>query len=45
MQKVFADTNYWVAKIHPDDQWHEHAINAEYEIGIVDLVTTRIRFE
>ncbi len=40
MQEVFADTNFWVAKIHPEDQWHERVIDVEYEIGIVNLVTT-----
>ena len=40
MEDVFADTNYWVAKIHPDDQWHERVIDVEYEIGIVNLITT-----
>ncbi len=40
MQEVFDDTNFWVAKIHPEDQWHERVIDVEYEIGIVNLVTT-----
>jgi predicted nucleic acid-binding protein len=40
MKAVFADTGYWVAKINPLDQWHERAIETEYEIGIVRLVTS-----
>lgn len=40
MKAVFADTGYWVAKINPLDQWHERAIAAEYEIGIVRFVTS-----
>jgi predicted nucleic acid-binding protein len=40
MKAVFADTGYWVAKINPLDQWNERAIAAEYEIGIVNLVTS-----
>ena len=40
MTEVFADTNYWVAKINPHDQWHESAIEAEYRLGAVRLVTT-----
>lgn len=40
MDDVFADTNYWVAKIFPQDQWHARVIEVEYEIGIVNLITT-----
>ena len=40
MAVVFADTNYWVAKIYPQDQWHERVIEVEFELGIVDLITT-----
>jgi len=40
MDEVFADTNYWVAKIFPQDQWHKRVIEVEYEIGIVNLITT-----
>ncbi len=40
MDDVFADTNYWIAKIFPQDQWHAHVIEVEYEIGIVNLITT-----
>ena len=40
MTEVFVDTNYWVAKVNPNDQWHERAIEAEYQLGVVHLVTT-----
>ena len=40
MDDIFADTNYWVAKIFPQDQWHKRVIEAEYKIGIVNLITT-----
>jgi uncharacterized protein len=40
MTEVFVDTNYLVAKINQHDQWHESAIEAEYQIGVVHLVTT-----
>jgi len=40
MKSVFADTQFWAAKINPLDQWHERAIEAEYEIGIIRLVTS-----
>ena len=40
MISVFADTNYWIAKIFPQDQWHQQVIEVEYRIGIVDLITS-----
>lgn len=40
MPDIFADTNYWVAKIYPADQWHERVIDIEFELGIFNLVTT-----
>ena len=40
MKEVFADTTYWIAKINPRDQWHDVAIQAEYELGVAQLVTT-----
>lgn len=40
MKTVFADTQFWVAKINPLDQWHKRAIEAEYKIGIVKIVTS-----
>lgn len=38
MSKIFSDTQYWVAKIHPQDQWHEKVIEVEYELGLFELV-------
>ena len=40
MIDVFADTHYWIAKINPHDQWHDNAIEAEYRLGVVRMVTT-----
>ncbi len=40
MSKVFSDTQYWVAKIHPQDQWHEKVIAVEYELGLFELITS-----
>lgn len=36
MNRTFADTVYWVARINPRDQWH-----AAYQaVGVLKLVTT-----
>lgn len=40
MNRIFADTQYWVTKIHPQDQWHEKVIELEYELGLFELVTS-----
>ena len=40
MRIVFIDTNYFVALLHPDDQWHERAIEVESQLGVVEAVTT-----
>ena len=40
MISVFADTNYWVAKINRHDQWRALAVEAESNLGVVRLVTT-----
>jgi predicted nucleic acid-binding protein len=36
---IFVDTAYWIASIHPQDQWHQRALEVEALI-IDDLVTT-----
>jgi predicted nucleic acid-binding protein len=36
MNRTFADTVYWVARINPRDQWH----GAYQAIGVLKLVTT-----
>ncbi len=40
MKKIFSDTQYWVAKIHPQDQWHEKVIKVEYDLGFFEMVTS-----
>lgn len=40
MIETFADTTYWIAKINPNDQWHESAIEAEYRLEALRIVTT-----
>ncbi len=40
MSRIFADTQYWVTKIHPQDQWHEKIIELEYELGLFELITS-----
>jgi len=39
---VFADTNYWVALINPNDQWRGPAHSAEALLHNVRLVTTDV---
>ena len=31
MKMIFADTVYWVALFHPQDQWHNSALKASKE--------------
>ena len=40
MNRVFADTSYWVAISWMDDQWRENAIEASEKIGNAEIVTT-----
>ncbi len=40
MSRIFADTQYWITKIHPQDQWHEKVIKLEYELGLFELITS-----
>jgi uncharacterized protein len=40
VKKVFADTQYWVAKIHPQDQWHQQVIKVEYKLGLFEMITS-----
>jgi predicted nucleic acid-binding protein len=37
---VFADTLYWGAALHPQDQYRTHVIRAREALGEVRLVTT-----
>ena len=40
MKMVFADTLYWVAIVHPNDQWGEPSKKAKASLGNVLLLTT-----
>jgi len=40
MKTVFADTLYWVAIVHPHNQWHDAAERARSLLGNVRLLTT-----
>jgi uncharacterized protein len=40
VRAVFVDTNYFVALIHPQDQWHQQAINSVEIVKASHLVTT-----
>ena len=40
MKRVLADTNYWVAILHRDDQLHENAQEITELLGEVEIVTT-----
>lgn len=42
MKLVFADTNYWVALINPNDQWRGRAHSAQALLRDVRLVTTDV---
>ena len=39
MNRVFANTSYWVAISWIDDQWRESAIEASEKIGNAEIVT------
>lgn len=40
MTEVFVDTQFWVARFHPGDQWHDHARAVEAEVEARSLVTS-----
>ncbi len=40
MKEIFADTNYWVARVNVRDQWYARVIEVEATLGVVSLVTT-----
>jgi predicted nucleic acid-binding protein len=40
MRKVFADADFWIARVSPHDQWHGIALEAEKSLGNVIRVTT-----
>ena len=42
MRPVFVDTQYWVARFHPEDQWHEQARDAEEARGFLKGMSTTV---
>ena len=40
MNRVFADTSYWVAILRDNDQWHEIAVLTINELVETEIVTT-----
>jgi len=40
MNKVFADTSFWVAAIDPHDQWHPRAVTERSNLRQSMIVTT-----
>ena len=40
MRLVFADTLYWGAILHPQDQYRSEAIRARNALGVFRLITT-----
>ena len=40
MNEIFADTNYWIARVNVHDQWYDRVIEVEQTLGAVNLVTT-----
>ena len=40
MNKIFADTSYWVALIDPKDKWHSKALNLSQSLAGLKLITT-----
>ena len=42
MKTVFADTHYWVALIHKDDEHHELARTKPSELRPLKIITTQM---
>ena len=40
MRRIFADTLYWIAMTHRNDQWHQAAVNVSRSLAGCHLVTT-----
>jgi uncharacterized protein len=40
MNKIFADTSYWVALIDPKDKWHSKALDLSQSLAGLILITT-----
>ena len=40
MKLIFADTFYWIASIHPGDDWYQKARNITANLDQIKIVTT-----
>ena len=40
MNKIYADTSYWVALIDSKDKWHSKALNLSQSLAGITLITT-----
>ena len=40
MNKIFADTQYWIALINPKDQWRARALSVSQHLNPARLITT-----
>ena len=40
MEEVFAESSYWIARINPNDKYHENAKQAMSELRNVKIVTS-----
>lgn len=44
MRKIFADTGYWIALLHADDDLHQKARNLTISLKNVSIVTSEMVF-
>ena len=42
MKVVFADSAYWIAMTHRQDQWHHQAVSTSMSLGDARLATTDV---
>ena len=40
MEKIFADTFYWIALINPRDDWHQRVVALTEKLDRIQIVTT-----
>jgi uncharacterized protein len=44
MQRIFADTSYWMALVNPRDQLHQKAVSVSRQLSSGSLLTTEMVF-
>ena len=42
MDKVFADSGYWIARVYPDDPLHQKALHVAEQMGSRRIVTSEM---